>query len=117
MGERSNFALLPVAGAAIAQLIDWGVADIAETLGATTAALEARLAERGIVANPARAPHYLSVRFPNGVADDVEDRLAAAEVHVSLRGDRMRITPHLYNDEADADRLVRVISEALVQQV
>ncbi|HEX4738387.1 MAG TPA: aminotransferase class V-fold PLP-dependent enzyme [Allosphingosinicella sp.] len=117
MGERSNFALLPVAGAAIAQLIDWGVADIAETLGATTAALEARLAEMGIVANPARAPHYLSVRFPDGISDDVEDRLAAAEVHVSLRGDRMRITPHLYNDEADADRLVRVISEALVQQV
>lgn len=117
MGERSNFALLPVAGAAIAQLIEWGVGNIAETLGATTAAIEARLAEMGIVANPARAPHYLSVRFPRGLADDVENRLAAAEVHVSLRGDRMRITPHLYNDENDADRLVREIREAVAQQV
>jgi hypothetical protein len=34
MGERSNFALLPVAGAAIEQLLEWGVADIAETVGA-----------------------------------------------------------------------------------
>jgi selenocysteine lyase/cysteine desulfurase len=66
---------------------------------------------------PGRAPHYLSVRFPGGLPDDVEDRLAAAGVHVSLRGDRMRITPHLYNDEADCDRLVREIREAFAQQV
>jgi selenocysteine lyase/cysteine desulfurase len=117
MGERSNFALLPVAEAAIAQLIGWSPADIAETLGATNAAIEARLAEMGIVADPGRAPHYLSVRFPNGLADDVEDRLAAAGVHVSLRGDRMRITPYLYNDEADADRLLRQIEAAFARSV
>ena len=117
MGERSNFALLPVAGAAIQQLLDWGVSNIAETLAATTAAIEARLAEMGVTANPARAPHYLSVRFPGGLDDEVEARLAADEVHVSLRGDRMRITPHLYNHEEDAERLVRVIREAVAQQV
>ena len=117
MGERSNFALLPAAGAAIEQLIEWEPANIAATLGATTAAIEARLAEMDIVANPARAPHYLSVRFPRTLGDDVENRLAAADVHVSLRGDRMRITPHLYNDEGDTDRLVREIRETVVQQV
>ena len=117
MGERSNFALLPVAGAAIAQLLDWGVGNIAETLGAATAAIEARLAEMGAEASPSRAPHYLSVRFPRGLGDEIEHRLAEAQVHVSLRGDRMRITPHLYNDEEDADRLVREIREAVAQQV
>ncbi|MDB5693974.1 MAG: aminotransferase class V-fold PLP-dependent enzyme [Alphaproteobacteria bacterium] len=117
MGERSNFALLPVAGAAIAQLIDWGAANVAETLGQATAALEAKLAEMGLHGQPGRAPHYLSVRFPGGLPDDIEDRLAAAQVHVSLRGDRMRITPHLYNDEADRDRLVREVREAVAQQV
>jgi selenocysteine lyase/cysteine desulfurase len=117
MGERSNFALLPVAWAAISQLLEWGVANVAETLAATTSAIEARLVAMGLTATPARAPHYLSVRFPHGLDDDVEERLAAADVHVSLRGDRMRITPHLYNDEADADRLVRKIREAVTQQV
>jgi selenocysteine lyase/cysteine desulfurase len=109
--------LLPVAGAAIAQLLEWGVADIAETLGAINATIEARLTEMGVAANPARAPHYLSVRFPGGLDDEVETRLAADEVHVSLRGDRMRITPHLYNHEEDADRLVRTIRESVAQQV
>jgi selenocysteine lyase/cysteine desulfurase len=105
MGERANFALLPVAGAAIEQLLEWGVANIAETLGATTGSIEARLRERGVTGREGRAPHFLSVRFPGGLPEGIEERLAAADVHVSLRGERMRITPHLYNDEADAERL------------
>jgi selenocysteine lyase/cysteine desulfurase len=110
MGERSNFALLPVAGAAIGQLLDWGVAEIALTLGAQNAVLAARLAEHGIHAAPDRAPHFLSVRFERGLPDRIEEKLAAANVHVSLRGDRMRITPHLYNDEADRERLVAALT-------
>ena len=111
MGERSNFALLPVAGAAIEQLIAWGVENIAETLGAITGRIEAALAAHGVVALPGRAPHFLSVRYPEGLPDDIEARLAAADVHVSLRGDSMRITPHLYNHDADIDRLVRHLVE------
>ncbi len=111
MGERSNFALLPVAGAAIEQLLGWGVANIAETLGAATASLAERLEERGISSLPParRAPHYLSVRFHGGIPEGIEERLAAQNVHVSLRGEGMRITPHLYNDEADMERLVRLL--------
>ena len=110
MGERSNFALLPVAGAAIGQLLDWGVSDIAATLAAMTARLAERLAQHGIEATPDRAPHFLSVRFPGGPPERIEGRLAAADVHVSLRGERMRITPHLYNDEDDAERLVAALT-------
>jgi len=105
MGERANFALLPVAGAAIGQLLDWGVANIAATLGAMTDGIEARLRERDVTGQEGRAPHFLSVRFPGGLPEGIEERLAAADVHVSLRGERMRITPHLYNDEADLERL------------
>jgi selenocysteine lyase/cysteine desulfurase len=110
VGERSNFALLPVAGAAIAQLSEWGVGDIAETLGAMTAAIAARLEAHGIHGSAGRAPHYLSVRFAAGPPDGIEERLASAGVHVSLRGDRMRITPHLYNDEEDVERLVAALT-------
>jgi selenocysteine lyase/cysteine desulfurase len=105
MGERCNFALLPVAATAIGQLLEWGVANVAETLGLATAAIEKRLGERGVSGQAGRAPHFLSVRFPGGLPEGIEERLAGADVHVSLRGERMRITPHLYNDEADAERL------------
>lgn len=109
MGERANFALLPVAAEAVRQLLDWGIADIAETLGAANAGIEARLGERGVTGQAGRAPHFLSVRFPGGPPLGIEERLAAADVHVSLRGERMRITPHLYNDEGDIDRLVEAL--------
>jgi selenocysteine lyase/cysteine desulfurase len=105
MGERSNFALLPVAGAAMEQLLEWGIPDIAATLGAMTARIEARLSEREVTGQKGRAPHFLSVRFPGGTPEGIEERLAAADVHVSLRGERVRITPHLYNDKADLERL------------
>ncbi|HEY0147600.1 MAG TPA: aminotransferase class V-fold PLP-dependent enzyme [Allosphingosinicella sp.] len=112
MGERANFALLPVAGAAIEQLLAWGTPAIADTLGAVTARLEGQLAELGIVAEAGRAPHFLSVRFERGMPDDIEARLAAADVHVSLRGETMRITPHLYNNAADEARLVESLRAA-----
>ncbi|HEX2763889.1 MAG TPA: aminotransferase class V-fold PLP-dependent enzyme [Allosphingosinicella sp.] len=109
MGERANFALLPVAAEAIRQLLEWGVANIAATLGAANTALEAGLAGRGILGQPGRAPHFLSVRFPGGLPAGIEESLAAACVHVSLRGEWMRITRHLYNDEADSERLLAAL--------
>jgi selenocysteine lyase/cysteine desulfurase len=112
MGERSNFALLPVAGAAIEQLLEWGVGNIAESLGRATAALAARLGEHGMEAEAGTAPHFLPIRFTGGLPEGIEARLAAAGVHVSLRGETMRITPHLYNDEADAERLVAALADA-----
>jgi selenocysteine lyase/cysteine desulfurase len=41
------------------------------------------------------------------------ERLAAAKVHVSVRGDAMRVTPHLYNNEADVERLFKVLAQSL----
>lgn len=108
MGERSNFALLPVVGAAIEQMLEWGVANIAETLSAMTARIAELLGDK-VRAIPAewRGPHFLSVQFLAGLPDTIGDRLAAEHVHISLRGDRMRITPHLYNNDADVERLLR----------
>ena len=47
----------------------------------------------------------LGVRFPDGPRPDLAEKLAANKVYVSLRGDSIRISPYLYNDEADIDRL------------
>ena len=37
---------------------------------------------------------------------DLVERLAAENIHVAPRLGRMRISPHVYNDEADVDRFV-----------
>lgn len=115
VGERSNFALVPAAAAACQQLLGWGRASLAETLGAITAEIAARARPLGAQALPPhlRAPHYLGLRFEGGLPEGLVARLAADGVHVSVRGDRLRVTPHLYDDAADVDRLMAALARAL----
>ena len=116
MGERANFALMPMAMAAIEQLLDWGVAEIATTLGARTRAMAERAAGLGFsyVPHHLRAGHFLGLRMANGLPEGLIERLAAANVMVSLRGGTsLRITPHLWNNDADVDRLFEALAAAL----
>jgi selenocysteine lyase/cysteine desulfurase len=39
--------------------------------------------------------------------------LASEGVYVAPRLGRMRVSPHVYNDEADADRFVEVLTRRL----
>lgn len=115
VGERSNFALMPASIAALSQLHDWTVPLIAETLAAKTAAIAERAKSIGLapMAASRRAGHFLGVRFPDGVPDGLPERLAESQVYVSLRGDSLRITPHLYNNEVDVERLFAVLEPML----
>ena len=60
-----------------------------------------------------RAPHILSLRFPSGMPEKLIERLAAEHVHVAPRIGRMRISPHVYNDEDDVDRFVEVFRRSV----
>ncbi len=115
MGEKANPPLLLGAAAAIDMLLGWGIANIAETLGRRNIALGEAARGIGLLApDPAtRAPHFLSLGFPGDVPEGLPERLAGENVFVSLRGRSLRVTPHLYNDDADCDRLIAVLKKAL----
>lgn len=115
MGERSNFALMPMAKAALEQILDWGVDNIQATLKARTKSIAERAARLGLKSAPAdlRAGHFLGLGFPNGLPAGLLEKLAAANVHVSVRGQSMRVTPHLYNTDADVERLFVALEAAL----
>jgi selenocysteine lyase/cysteine desulfurase len=115
MGERSNFVLVPMGIAALEQIQAWGVEAIAATLTAMTRRIAERLAPLGLEAVPERlrAGHFLGLRLPDGAPSDLPRRLAARGVHVSARGDRLRVTPHLYNDAEDIERLAEALSACL----
>src|SRR4030095_3412167 len=55
-----------------------------------------------------RAPHVLSLYFPQATATDMPKKLAAENVYAAPRLGRLRISPHVYNDEQDVDRFVEV---------
>jgi len=100
---------------AMQQLLDWGVEEIQETLSAMTGTIAARAAPLGLSASDPtmRAGHFLGLGFPGEVPAGLPERLGQEGVYVSVRGQSMRVTPHLYNNEADMDRLINVLAAAL----
>ena len=60
-----------------------------------------------------RAPHILSLGFTGGMPAGLIEALAREGVYVASRLGHMRIAPHVYNDEVDADRFVAVLAERL----
>lgn len=111
VGERSNFVLVPMAQAALSQLVEWGVPRIAETIAALTSYVAEGAGNLGLDVAPShlRGPHLLGLRFPGGLPDGFADRLAADRIYVSVRGDSVRVAPHVYNTEADCDRLLAAL--------
>ena len=115
MGERSCFHLMPMAVAAMTRLLEWGVANIAHTLAARTRDIAARAAALGLTALPEaeRPGHYLGLRFAAGPPAGLLEALAERKVYVSLRGDSMRVTPNVYNTDADTARLMEALGSVL----
>jgi selenocysteine lyase/cysteine desulfurase len=120
MGERDHFISLEMAAIGMEMMAEWGAAEVVQRL----AMLTERIAEglRGIgVAVPERklrAPHILSVGFRNlglqgAMPAGLFEGLASEDVYVAARLGRMRISPHVYNDEADADRFVATLARRL----
>ena len=111
VGERSNFALLPMAAEALRQLIDWGVENVSETIGTLTDLVEERAGALGIVTIPKerRARHMIGLMLGPDAPDDLATRLTTHNVYLSVRGPSVRVSPHLYNTESDVYRLFDVL--------
>jgi selenocysteine lyase/cysteine desulfurase len=115
VGERSNFALMPVVEASLELISAWTVPRIAATLRLRTEAIAVRARTQfDIDSVPAdrRAGHYLGLRFRGGIPPDLPRQLAANNVHVSVRGQAMRVTPHLWVTDSDVEKLFAALARA-----
>jgi selenocysteine lyase/cysteine desulfurase len=115
MGEFSQFTLLPMSVAALTQVLEWGVPRIAAGIGALTSRIAVEAESLGCTVPPdtERVGHIVGVKLPRGLPRGLTERLAEARVYVSVRGDSIRVAPHLYNVPADADRFVEVLRATL----
>lgn len=116
VGQRSNFLTLPGAIQALDEILDYGPEQIQIYCEALLKPHLPELEALGISIEsfPWRASHLFGLRLPEG-ADifTVKKVLEARQVYVSLRGDAVRVSPHVYNDEADMAALVSALSEGL----
>ncbi len=112
MGEASNFFLSPIVDASLGQILDWGVANIAVALENKTDDIAQRAKNLGLTVPPKkmRSPHLIGVTLPNGIPQGLGERLAAENIYVSIRGDAIRIAPHLYTTDGDISRLFDLLA-------
>lgn len=111
-GEHSNFALLPMALAALQQIAAWTPQEISASLSQTTALVARRADELGfnIPSVGACSPHMLGLGYPGPLPTGLVEALEDARVYVSIRGSRIRVAPHLHVTEADIERFFAVLS-------
>jgi selenocysteine lyase/cysteine desulfurase len=115
MGERDYFISMEMAAIGMEMLAEWGAAAVAQRLAMLTAHIAEGVHGLGVSVLDARlrAPHLLSLGFKNGMPAGLIEGLASEGVYVALRLGRLRVSPHVYNDEADADRFVAVLAKRL----
>ena len=115
VGERSNFALLPMVEAALELLLDWSPQRIQDHTRGLTDRIAAGVRELGygVEEKEWREGHILGIRTGGrGDPARLQAELEAVGVHASLRGSAVRVSPHLYNTEEDADSLVEALRVA-----
>jgi selenocysteine lyase/cysteine desulfurase len=115
VGQFTQFILAPMCAAGLQQILDWGIASIEQSISHLTDEIAQRALAAGYEVAPAeqRAKHMLGIRFRGGLPAKLASTLAAAKVYVSIRGNSVRISPHLYNTAADIDRLFAAIASCV----
>ena len=115
VGERANFALIPMLRAALEQILEWGVDSIQDYCAGLGRQLEASLADSPYRMAPVeeRGHHLFGITVPHPEAlPRIQEEMRRRKVFVSLRGDAIRVSPHLYNDEADMAALAEALLAA-----
>jgi selenocysteine lyase/cysteine desulfurase len=113
VGQRTNFGLVPMAIAALQQLLEWTVGGVAASLRGVTDEIAARAGRLGFDVAPEdqRGPHMLGIDVPRGRAQALASDLADRGIVASIRGSSLRVAPHLHTTPSDIDRLLDALGQ------
>ena len=113
-GEHPAQANVAVLNASIDQLLDWGLTNMVNYNRELFSPFESEFQNMDCTLpdEDSRAPHLIGIRFENGLdLEKLKAELATRRIHVSLRGDAMRISLHVSNDTTDLVRLLDVLKK------
>jgi selenocysteine lyase/cysteine desulfurase len=115
MGERDHFISMEMASIGMEMMAQWGQAAITQRLLMLTERIADGVSDIGVSVpeRRVRAPHVLSLGFKSGMPPGLVEGLATEGVYVAARLGRMRISPHVFNDEADTDRFVAALGRRI----
>jgi len=115
VGHRGSFSLMPMFGEALRLVAGWGVCNVASELKKMTSYLAAECRKLGLLVpeDGQHAPHIIGISFVQGEprAKEALKFLAQRRVFLSQRGEWLRISPYLYNNQVDLDALLSGLAE------
>jgi selenocysteine lyase/cysteine desulfurase len=113
VGERSNFILIPMMIAALKQINQWKPKNIQDYCEKITVKSIQQLREAGFWVEDEnfRGHHLFGLRTPKGSdLGKIKRQLFKNKISVSVRGNAVRISPHVYNSENDLKKLVKAMT-------
>ncbi|MGA7595089.1 MAG: aminotransferase class V-fold PLP-dependent enzyme [Gallionella sp.] len=115
VGEKCTPTILPGAIAALEQIKMWGVENIAASLAAINAKISAQLEQLGcrLPGEKQRCPHLFGALMPETCTGDPVAELKNRNIHLSQRGNVLRVAPHLHVSELDVERLIGGLAELI----
>ena len=116
-GEFPQFVSVPMSIAAIAQLNQWGASYIQTELSHRTTQIRAICERLGLGLLPVErsANHIVGLKLPPGKPPStLSAALKAANIYVSVRGDTLRVAPHLHTDAEDLGRFGAALEAQLI---
>ncbi|MFK7953370.1 MAG: aminotransferase class V-fold PLP-dependent enzyme [Ekhidna sp.] len=119
VGEHSNFILIPMLHEALKQLLKWQPENIQAYCDELTKNPIEEMLELGfkIDEKHARSSHLFGVRLPESLQmSSLQQSFKKNKVSVSFRGDAIRVSPNVYNDELDMRKLLKAMKEPILAQ-
>lgn len=114
VGEHSNFILVPMLLRAIQQIRKWKPSEIQKYTSAISKEAIAYLRENDFWVEDSewRGAHLFGIRRRGGLAvEKLKAAFTKANISVSVRGDCIRVGPHVYNSRPELERLADVLME------
>ena len=114
-GERDDLVAVSMAATGLELAASWDMAAVAARLGGLTDLLADGATAMGlhVVPRTLRSPHILGVRVSGGLPADAIDRLRERDVFASSRAGGLRLSPHVWANEADVSRCLAALREVL----
>lgn len=112
VGEQANFIAVPMLTKSINQLLEWTPECIQAYCQNITEEPLKRLSDIGCSIEDAqyRGHHLFGIKLGKPInLDDLKEALAEQNIYVSIRGDYVRVSVHLFNRKSDIERLVDVL--------
>ncbi len=117
VGEHSNFILIPMLKEALKQVLKWDPHKIQNYCKELMMHPLQTIQQLGytIEDEAFRAAHLFGIKTPKDVSiEQIKNSFDKHKVSVSFRGNSIRVSPHVYNDEMDVRKLVKALKEPIL---